>query len=101
MQSMLSLMVKEFWKSVNICQSYGQESKWVSFSEHSVVRLSAFVQIYAKEWYSFYFELSFNYIRMDKMRVIMFYFVYTDDCVNLMEKGSQIGAADCNVTVPC
>jgi len=38
---------------------------------------------------------------MDKMRVIMFYFVYTDDCVNLMEKGSQIGAADCNVTVPC
>jgi len=31
-QSLLSLKVKEFWKSVNICRSYGQESKWVFFS---------------------------------------------------------------------
>jgi len=25
-QSLLSLKVKEFWKSVNVCRSYGQES---------------------------------------------------------------------------
>jgi len=27
-QSLLSPMVKEFWKSVNICRSYGQWLKW-------------------------------------------------------------------------
>jgi len=28
-------------KSVNVCGSYGQESKWVFFSEHNVFRPTA------------------------------------------------------------
>jgi len=34
---LLSVMVKEFWRSVTIWQSYGKKIKWHLFSGHSVL----------------------------------------------------------------
>jgi len=70
-QSLPSLNVKEFWKSVNVCRSYGQESKWVFFSEHMQCSVMQIADLYSSYLSNVFYICTSTYKQLENVSFVI------------------------------